>query len=256
MADYRRKTHSRSKSRKRKSSSLVWVWIFMGMFIGIAITTSSYLFFTKPNLLRLVRPLATESAPSPKYIIERSAKKEKEKKAAERFEFYTLLPGMEIQLPDLPAPKQQATLSQPQPAPTTPQSQKPAEPVMVVVRPQTPPQIPSSAPIVTPKPIPPKFAIRPPIPSSSVPNSAKGQVSRYIIQVGIFQNIQQADELKARLTLQGFTTRIQKVQMKTGQSWFRVTLGPFASESNALNQKNRLAQQQIRGILILQRPNG
>jgi cell division protein FtsN len=245
MANYRRKTQARS-SRRRGSSSLVWVWIFMGIFIGIAITASSYIFLTKPNFTQFVQRKSTAPT-SPKYTIERSAKKEKEKQAAERFEFYTLLPGMEIQLPDKHTSPHQPPISQPS---------KMTEPVTVLVRPQTSPPLVPQTPSGPSKTAETKAIPRPLVPPSAAPTpTRKGYSARYIIQAGVFQNLQQADELKAKLTLQGFSPRIQKVQAKTGQAWFRVTLGPYASESNALSQKNRLEEQQIRSILILQRPN-
>ena len=62
----------------------------------------------------------------------------------------------------------------------------------------------------------------------------------------------QAEELKSRLVLQGFRPHIQKVRVQE-DIWFRVTLGPFSTETMALKQKKQLEKHQIRGILFLQR---
>ena len=80
----------------------------------------------------------------------------------------------------------------------------------------------------------------------------KMAAAQYVIQVGAYRESTTADQLKARLSAQGIAARIQKVAAEDG-TWFRVSCGPFPSESMALNQKKRLEKQQINGILILQR---
>lgn len=95
---------------------------------------------------------------------------------------------------------------------------------------------------------------------ASKPHEAKVQTKiaaiQYIVQAGLFPEPQKADELKAKLTLQGFNTHIQKVRNQAGKVGYRVTLGPFSEEPAALLQKQKLQDQKINGILILQRTQG
>nr|VFK53592.1 MAG: Sporulation related domain-containing protein [Candidatus Kentron sp. TUN]VFK54274.1 MAG: Sporulation related domain-containing protein [Candidatus Kentron sp. TUN]VFK55131.1 MAG: Sporulation related domain-containing protein [Candidatus Kentron sp. TUN] len=50
---------------------------------------------------------------------------------------------------------------------------------------------------------------------------------RYILQVGSFRHLEDADRLKANLVLGGFDVEIQTVSMSGGDTWHRVRLGPY-----------------------------
>nr|VFJ42245.1 MAG: Cell division protein FtsN [Candidatus Kentron sp. FW]VFJ49881.1 MAG: Cell division protein FtsN [Candidatus Kentron sp. FW] len=50
---------------------------------------------------------------------------------------------------------------------------------------------------------------------------------RYILQVGSFRHLDDADRLKAKLALGGFDVEIQTVSMRGGDTWHRVRLGPY-----------------------------
>lgn len=73
----------------------------------------------------------------------------------------------------------------------------------------------------------------------------------FIIQLGTFREQREADNLKARLALRGLTSHIQKSKAEDGARRYRVILGPFASESEALSQKKSLALKKIPGALML-----
>lgn len=278
---YRRNTSSNSRRSRSSGGSLTSVLILLGIVIGILLTSAGYMFFSK-------RPAGTKTQSNSLLVktSEKSTQKEKAKETAQRFEFYTLLPGMEVQLPDAPPNTSQANQSHKQ-------SHKKHEPVNVLVQPLTSRPIPQTASKETEKEHKSRKAsthsdsnkmshtshastLQTTSSSHTEPSKEnkntnvkdnlngnadsknsimQGSAAQYILQAGIFQELTLADELKAKLTLQGFNTRIQKVQTQEGQTWFRVTLGPFASESNALQQKKRLENQKIHGILILQRPN-
>lgn len=236
MANRNRRNSSSKRSRK-SAGSFTGVLIMVGVVIGILLTSAGYMFFSKPS--------RDSKSQSSHFLVkkEKSFKKEKEKdntQNAQRFEFYTLLPGMEVQLPDAPSHshtkiKNQANIKQ--------------EPVNGLVHPvngSPNSNIPSTSSSSS-------ASASASSKESKAQTSSKQTDAHYILQAGIFQELRLADELKATLTLQGFNTRIQKVQTPEGHTWFRVTLGPFATESNALQQKKRLEEQKIHGILILQR---
>lgn len=73
--------------------------------------------------------------------------------------------------------------------------------------------------------------------------------TRYIVQVSAVNKMNDADELKAALTLEGFDARIEPIQ-KNNTTWYRIVIGPFNSEQQASNQQKLLAKQNISGSLI------
>jgi|GEM_PF-1655136 len=61
----------------------------------------------------------------------------------------------------------------------------------------------------------------------------------YYIQAGTFHTVIEADELKAKLTLQGFETNIETSSIQD-KVWYKVLLGPFSSEEIAIVKKRQL----------------
>ena len=259
----RRNQSSRTKSRYRSSSSsLTWVWILVGILIGICSAVGTYTFINNAQDKRQAQAKSSIHSSHPKTFAEKSnrASPKKEKNNAQRFEFYTLLPGMEIQLPDKNLPNSSA------PQPTLKTSQ-PINTVHQTSQPKTsqsnPPHSAHNTQNLSHDSQPNRETLNMSEHTQQKINDQKVDIkdkksmatAQFIVQAGIFQGLNQADELKAKLTLQGFNTRIQKVKTEEGQTWFRVTLGPFATEDQALKQKKHLEDQKIHGILILQRPN-
>lgn len=86
-------------------------------------------------------------------------------------------------------------------------------------------------------------------PEAATPVPDKPALS-YFLQVGAFQNADDADNLKARLALAGVEAQIQTAQLPDGKTWHRVRLGPF-HESEPLNAaKEKLVQNQMEFTLI------
>ncbi len=74
---------------------------------------------------------------------------------------------------------------------------------------------------------------------------------KYMLEIGNFNKISEADELKAKLALIGFEAKIQIInsnhtQLKT----FKLIIGPFNSQNAAIFQKNKLSQSGIQNVLI------
>ena len=76
----------------------------------------------------------------------------------------------------------------------------------------------------------------------SINNEAK---SRTILQVGSFQSTVEADSLKAQLAFLGFQATI-KSAVVNDETWHRVQLGPFASNSRLSQAKNLLIENEIK----------
>lgn len=73
----------------------------------------------------------------------------------------------------------------------------------------------------------------------------------YLLQAGSFRKLADADELKAKLLLSGFSPKISKNTVNNGKIWFRVTMGPYKSKKLARKAQQQLKQQRISGILVL-----
>lgn len=83
-------------------------------------------------------------------------------------------------------------------------------------------------------------------PAAANTNAASSE-GGYVLQVGAFPNSGDADAMKARLALQGFTAHVQAVTLD-GQVWNRVRIGPFASATQLQSVQKQLAAAGIHGV--------
>lgn len=73
------------------------------------------------------------------------------------------------------------------------------------------------------------------------PTINKEASSQSILQVGSFQNAGDADSLKAQLAFFGLEAKVKSAQVKD-DTWYRVQIGPFASNSKLSQAKNMLIE--------------
>jgi len=71
----------------------------------------------------------------------------------------------------------------------------------------------------------------------------------YILQVGSFRASADAEQMKARLALQGFTALTQTVKVND-ETWHRVRIGPVAGARKADEMRNQLAQAGIESLVL------
>ncbi len=83
-------------------------------------------------------------------------------------------------------------------------------------------------------------------PAAANTNAASSE-GGYVLQVGAFPSSGDADAMKAKLALQGFTAHVQAVTLD-GQVWNRVRIGPFASATQLQSVQKQLAAAGIHGI--------
>ena len=76
------------------------------------------------------------------------------------------------------------------------------------------------------------------------PSINKEVVGQSILQVGSFQSVEEADSLKAQLAFLGLEAKI-KSAVVNNETWHRVELGPFASETGLSKAKNLLIENRI-----------
>ncbi len=138
------------------------------------------------------------------------------------FDFYTILPEIEVKVPE-------AELAEP-------------------VEPAPPPeQAAAVQPVAPAAPVPDAAA---PVPPPPVPSAAPAPVASYIVQVGAYQQVQEADQTKALLALQGISSTIQRITKEGQGVWFRVIVGPYGTAPEAQAARTRLANAGFKSLLL------
>lgn len=217
----------RARGRKKKKQVSPWLGVSVGLLVGLFI---AFLVFIKMQNTS-APPQVVIQSPAPADVTEdvRDVRKEQETtfKAPEpkgpRFEFYDLLPEMEVVVPDTPPP--------PPPAPAKPASPPPA----LADKPDTPPAAPAQpAPEKTPAP----------------QQSTAGDKEIFYIQVASVQNAAQADSLRAELALLGLETTIQTVTIDDSKTFHRVRVGPYSDLDKLNNARRTLNQRGHTGKVV------
>lgn len=143
-----------------------------------------------------------------------------------KFEFYTLLSKDNRE----PAARKPVTIP----------SQTPAN----VPQPTLPQQTTSAA---TPAPVQHAAPIAEAKPATPVAASTRGS---YLVQVAAFNKREEAENLKATLTLKGFDVSITTITTQQRTNWYRVMIGPFHSREEAQQAQSSLAHtEHIKGLI-------
>ena len=173
-----------------------WVWMLGGLVIGLFVALLVYLDKTHPErdaadiagavsgFFQKQVEKAKPSAP------ETQAQDGKTAPTRPRFDFYTILPELEVAIPE-----EELVEKSQQPASTT-----------------------------TP--------------------------GNYMLQAGSFRSAEQADQLRARLALQGIEASIQTVKIKGGETWHRVRVGPLPDIASVNRVRKRLRAIGIPSIVV------
>ncbi|MCX4026483.1 SPOR domain-containing protein [Endozoicomonas sp. SM1973] len=72
----------------------------------------------------------------------------------------------------------------------------------------------------------------------------------YVLQAGSFRNKTDADRRRAQLILMGLSAQTQKVNIKNGETWFRVQVGPFKTKDKLGKAKTLLASNKIDSLAV------
>lgn len=269
----------RGKSQARRNSNQGtpgWVWLVAGVAIAAVV------FLAAPNLFKnegdgflRVGPQPDPNAqPAPVSDAETdvgaelpkpgaATPAEPAKPATTQYDFYTLLPGKEVEMSDAElaasaraedqrrakaeAQRAQAALEgrplPPAPAPTsTAATTSPAPvsaaalPAPVNERPAATPAPAASAPTAVanaPKPDAPAATA-----SAAAATPAAGNV-RYILQAGAFGASGDAEATKAKLAMIGLAARVESAQIN-GKTVYRVRMGPYGSAGELAEAKQKL----------------
>ncbi|MES1993670.1 MAG: SPOR domain-containing protein [Pseudomonadota bacterium] len=72
----------------------------------------------------------------------------------------------------------------------------------------------------------------------------------FILQAGSYRSFEDADRVKASLALLGVDGRIEKAVLKTGETWYRLRIGPLTDPQQVETLRARLKDNGINALLI------
>ena len=280
MAARRGKTQAR---RNNDNGTPGWVWLVAGVAIAAVVFLAAPNLFKKDGdgFLRVGPQPNPDAQPAPVADADVDAGVESnkpatpagakpEEKPATQYDFYTLLPGTEVQMsdaelaasakaeeqrraaaarataaatpatPPTDAQRAQAALEgRPLPAPVSETARQPAPVSEVAARPA---QVANDAPAAAataPKPAP---AATTPAPAATVATAAPAAATenvRYILQAGAFGASGDAESTKAKLAMMGLAARVESAQIN-GNTVYRVRMGPYGTASELAEAKAKL----------------
>lgn len=200
-------------TRKQKKSLPGYVWLMSGLAIGLFVAFIVYLDKQPQNNqdfgsavqaeLEKIKQQANNQTLSETATTTKTKTTMAEKPAAEtkqtRFNFYTLLPELEVFIPESET---------------------------------RPPELASKKTGTKPQPS---------------PGTQSSTAKLYVLQVGSFQNISDAEKLKANLAFLGLEAGIQHVTINK-QAWHRVRTGPYQNKQQLFQKQKLLKQNDINSI--------
>jgi len=252
MAARRNKTQAR---RNTGNGTPGWVWLIAGLVLGAAA------FFIVPGLIKKdgdgffrpqpnpdARPAQVadadgnfdEAAPETSTATSQPDAKAEEAAAKEtQYDFYTLLPGKEVQMSDAElaasAREEQAREARAQKAAAAAAATPAAgEPVPIAETATKP----TSAATVATTATAPAATVAASKPAAVV--ASTGSDARYILQAGAFGASGDAESTKAKIALLGLSARVESAQIG-GKTVYRVRMGPYGTASELAEAKQKLS---------------
>jgi cell division protein FtsN len=199
-ADYKSRVTS-----KQKKSLPGYVWLLSGLAIGLFIAFIVYLDKQPANdsdfgsAVQLELEKLKQQAKSTPSNQKSAAKNSTVEKKEQKFNFYTILPELEVLIPENET---------------------------------RPPEAKNNTVTST---------------SSSNSTNKPDKAKQYILQVGSFQNLTDAEKLKANLAFLGIEADIQRVTVNN-QAWHRVRTGPYRDKQQLYQNQKTLKQNNIDAI--------
>lgn len=183
-----------------------WAMLTIGLIIGLFVAFLVYLDDVDPEPYdfaaterdREARGVAREGADDPT--------------RAPRFEFYSILPELEVVVPDFPTVRRERDPIEAEP------EAMPGEPP----------------------------------PAGLAPVPPADDDARYFLQAGSFREAEQADRLRAEITLLGLDVEVQSVEVN-GDTWHRVRIGPLPAGAGLQRAQNRLRENGIDYLVLRSR---
>jgi cell division protein FtsN len=221
----------RVNRRKRKTLS-PWLGVAAGLLIGLFVAFLVYIKLqAKPDepvyVQEILPPPAAATTQQDVHEAESNDPDATPQPPKPRFDFYTLLPEIEVVVPDEEIE----------------QSRKPPPPAVAPVTEATKPD--ASEP-------PPASAATPPEPAPVKPvaKPAPAAAGTFYLQVGSFSDAGKAEAFRAELALMGLQTSIQRVTINSKDTYHRVRVGPFGTLDELDRTRTRLNKKGIESTPI------
>ena len=235
-----------------------WVWLVAGLVLGVA------LFFIVPGLLKKdgdgffrpqpnpdalpaqvadadsnaddVAPETSTATSQPDAVMDDTAAKETQ------YDFYTLLPGKEVQMSDaeLAASASAEQASEARAAQAAKAAADAAAAANPKPLPETTPETVAAAPA---------DASNTPTTVATAPSKPAASDARYILQAGAFGASGDAEATKAKIALLGLSARVESAQIN-GKTVYRVRMGPYGTASELAEAKQKLANGNLPAMAI------
>lgn len=206
---------SKNQARRNGGNGIPgWMWLLVGLLIGAL--AFGYLFLKdkwaqggsdlpQPNP-QAQAPRTSEGAEP---VVPETPVKPKPK-----FEFFEILPGKEVVIPDAELAEQaRAEALKPKPAAAPSENGGPDKPTT---------------------------------PTPTTPAVASGDGARYLLQAGAFRSVDEAEALKAKIALTGEVARVETAEIN-GNTVYRVRMGPYPNASSLAAAKQALVSHGISG---------
>ncbi|MDR3387222.1 MAG: SPOR domain-containing protein [Rudaea sp.] len=213
-----KRTGKQAFRENERQSWPAWVWLGLGVLLGLTLSAIMLIKEWVPMLHRKNLPQPNPEATAPKEPDQAVADEAGKKPAPPKktYDFYSVLPEMEVVIPD-------AELSAKAKAEQQRQQQAMAQ---------------SQSPNAT----------------ASAPAPPADAGSHYFLQAGSYPDAKGADEAKAKLALLGFIAKVQPITIN-GKTWNRVRVGPYASASELETAKKALADSGVNAIALKEAPS-
>ena len=263
MAAPRNKNQARRKGGSNGTPG--WVWLIAGLVLGAAV------FFIVPGLKKdgdgFFRPQpnpdarpaqvteaddASELAPETSTATSQPEAATEEKPKETQYDFYTLLPGQEVQMSDAElaasARAEKAAEARAQAVAEAAAAAKPIDGTTAVAAPKPLPEQADPTPVATTTSARPEAAATPGA-AVAAEKSAGGNEARYILQAGAFGGSGDAEATKAKIAMLGLSARVESAQIG-GKTVYRVRMGPYGSASELAEAKQKLANGNLPAMAI------
>jgi cell division protein FtsN len=204
-----------------KQSWPAWVWLCLGVLLGLGLSALVLIKDWAPMLRKKNLPQPNPEATAPKESEQAVAEDAGKKPAPPKktYDFYSVLPEMEVVIPD-------AELSAKARAEQLRQQQQ-----------QTAQTQAGAAASATP---------------ATTATPAAGEAgARYVLLAGSYAEPKAADEAKAKLALLGIVAKVQSITIN-GKTWNRVIVGPYSNASETESAKATLAENGVKAIPMKQ----
>lgn len=84
----------------------------------------------------------------------------------------------------------------------------------------------------------------------STPTASTKAKKIYYLQASSFSSFKQADQVKARLILQGMDVDIRSSKSSSGKTWYKVVTGPYQTRSKMAAAKSKLVNQGLNPLVL------